>query len=245
MRNGGIGSWIEVLKSQAGRWYNSWYFNKYRDLSPEEVFLDIYRRNIWNSRESRSGPGSELEQTSMLLQELPKLLTRLQVTRLLDIPCGDWNWMQHVELGDAQYLGADIIDGLILENKRLYHRDNVEFERLDILNDQLPLSDLILCRDCLVHFSYRDAAKALLNLLRSGSEYLLTSTFCQQYNADIVTGAWRPVNLQEMPFNFPEPLLLLPERCTEGRHRYHDKSLGLWKLSHLREEIERMASSLA
>ena len=36
---------------------------------------------------------------------------------------------------------------------------------------------MILCRDCLVHLTFDDARAALQNLRRSGSKYLLTTTF--------------------------------------------------------------------
>ncbi|HEX8999730.1 MAG TPA: class I SAM-dependent methyltransferase, partial [Blastocatellia bacterium] len=79
-----------------------------------------------------------------------------------------------------------------------------------------------------------DAIAALRNFKRSKSEYLLTTTFPKtEVNEDILTGEWRPLNLQRAPFNFPEPLRLINERCTEEGDRYADKSLGLWRLSDL------------
>jgi hypothetical protein len=59
----------------------------------------------------------------------------------------------------------------------------------------------------------------------------LTTTFpgCAS-NEDIVTGDWRPLNLQLAPFNLPAPDLLINEQCTEGGNLFADKSLGLWRL---------------
>ena len=67
-----------------------------------------------------------------------------------------------------------------------------------------------------------------------GVDYLLTTTFpsCDQ-NEDIVTGDWRLLNLQRPPFNFPPPLRLMNERCTESRGAFGDKSLGLWLVGQL------------
>jgi hypothetical protein len=82
----------------------------------------IYRRfqkNAWASRESVSGTGSELNRTYHLRRELPVLLSELKVRSLLDLPCGDFNWMAHVELGDIRYVGADIIAELIDRNQKL------------------------------------------------------------------------------------------------------------------------------
>lgn len=91
--------------------------------------------------------------------------------------------------------------------------------------------DLILCRDCLVHFSDEDVFRALRNLARSGSRYLLTTTFPERpVNPPIRTGKWRPLILQAVPFALPPPERLINEQCTEGAGAFADKSLGLWRL---------------
>ena len=240
-----IHSLIQDLRLRAGNLYNKWYFRRYQGRSPEDIFSDIYDRNRWNSSESRSGTGSETTQTQTLVAALPQLFKKYDVKSVLDIPCGDWNWMAAVDLDGINYLGADIIDKLIQENNQRFQRDVVRFERMDILLDQLPGKDLIICRDCLVHFSYRDIYQALNNLYRSGATYLLTTTFPEKSNIDIPTGGWRPINLNSPPFNFQTPLLVINENCTEGNGRYQDKSLGLWKLSLLEGEIGRLESRLA
>jgi hypothetical protein len=59
----------------------------------------------------------------------------------------------------------------------------------------------------------------------------MTTTFpeCDE-NKNITTGDWRIINLELSPFNFPKPLYLLNENCTEGEGTYKDKSLGLWEV---------------
>jgi hypothetical protein len=102
---------------------------------------------------------------------------------------------------------------------------------LDITSDELSQADLILCRDCLVHFSFENIRKALNRIKNSGATYLLATTFTgPRTNQDIQTGCWRKVNLQAPPFNFPEPIELINEKCTEGS-AYADKSLGLWRVA--------------
>src|SRR5271157_1733125 len=121
-------------------------------MTTEVLFTNYYRKNTWLSKESRSGLGSELKQTREIIKQLPLLIKQFNIKSLLDIPCGDFNWMQHVDLGCA-YIGADIVKELIEENKRKY---NKTFVHLDLLTSKLPKVDLILCRDCLVHFSVED-----------------------------------------------------------------------------------------
>src|SRR5205807_10282857 len=101
----------------------------------------------------------------------------------------------------------------------------------DIVRDDLPQSDVILCRDCLVHFSLDDVSAALRNFKRSRSHYLLTTTFIEfPENLDIETGGGRQLNLQRSPFNFPPPKEMIDEKCLHTGGIYADKRLALWDL---------------
>jgi hypothetical protein len=102
----------------------------------------------------------------------------------------------------------------------------------------LPRTDLIFCRDCLVHLSFEDVQRAIDNLHRSGITYLITTTFTRRnVNCDIPTGQWTPHNLQIMPFCFPEPIELVNENCTEFYPDYTDKSLGLWRIEDIPQTL--------
>lgn len=180
-----------------------------------------------------SGAGSTLEQTKKVREEIPRILKDLKLKSLLDAPCGDFTWMREVNLVDILYIGADIVDELIKKNISKYSGKNRTFIVADIVKDDLPKTDMILCRDCFVHLSNKDIVRALRNFKRSQSSYLLTTTFYKMTNnKDLVSGrGWRPVNLNIPPFDFPSPLKLIIEECTEFNGTYYDKSLGLWKLS--------------
>ena len=202
--------------------------------APETVFTHFYRTNRWRDRNSRSGRGSNLLQTEVIRQAVPRLIRDLGCKSLVDAPCGDFFWMSRVELEVECYWGVDIVAALVENNQTNYGNDVRHFLKLDILSDSLPNGDLVLCRDCLVHFPHADVFRALRNFRASGSVYLLTTTFTARHrNADIALGRWRPLNLQADPFCFPPPLRLINEGCTEHRGRYADKSLGLWKLADL------------
>jgi hypothetical protein len=98
----------------------------------------------------------------------------------------------------------------------------------------LPAADLIVCRDGLVHLSFADARAAIENFRRSGSRYLLATTFVQRSeNRDVPTGGWRVLNMQAPPFSFPAPLTTIDERCVHSDGIYRDKRLGLWELAAL------------
>jgi hypothetical protein len=203
-------------------------------FSRQDTFRRIYRANHWAGKDSVSGEGSGRSQTQQIERDLPLLLLELNVRTLLDIPCGDFGWMQRVDLPVAAYIGGDIVPELIAQNQAQYGSKQQRFVVLDLVKDPLPEADLLFCRDCLVHQSFADIFQALTNIQKGQITYLLTTTFpaCEA-NEDIITGDWRVLNLEKPPFHFPPPLRLLNEGCTEGGGLFEDKSLGLWKVQDL------------
>lgn len=201
----------------------------FRLRSPQLIFSEIYHDNKWEDRETLSGPGSNLEQTREIRSLFPEFIKELNVKSLLDVPCGDFFWMKMIEL-DVEYIGGDIVPDLIEKNQTQYGSSHHRFIRLNLIQDPLPRSDLILCRDCLVHLSFSHIFDSLKNIKASGSKYILTTTFInRERNEDIPTSSkWRPLNLQKPPFNFPLPVSLIDEKCPiEG---FEDKNLGLWEI---------------
>jgi hypothetical protein len=200
--------------------------------TPQQIFSRTHARNSWASPESVSGDGSSLDQTRVVRRELGRLVTELEIRTILDAPCGDYNWMKRVPMELSEYLGADIVPALIEENTRKYGNSSTRFLVLDICKDDLPKVDLIVCRDCLVHLPLQSAHAALRNFARSGSKYLLTTTYpgLVRRNGQLyITGNWRPIDLRLPPFSLPEPVRLINEECTEADD-FKEKSLGLWDL---------------
>lgn len=198
--------------------------------SVESTFTRIYRTNAWDNEETVSGPGSTLAATKAIREELPILTRRLDVRTFLDIPCGDLNWMTEVQMDLDLYIGADIVAELIEAHRRRYSEVGRTFLKLDITRDPLPRVDLILCRDLLGHLSFADIRSALNNVEASDSKYLLTTTFPSvRKNRDILSGDWRPLNLERAPFWFPEPREVVDERWSG----VSDKCLGLWVIHDL------------
>ena len=200
----------------------------------DEIFSYIYQTNLWGSVESHSGEGSELGATALLRRRIPALLRRVGARRLLDAPCGDFGWMDHVNLGGIDYCGVDIVDELVRRNTARYGGAHRRFVQADLITDPLPTADVILCRDCLVHLSYPQILDSFANFRASGATYLLTTTFVElDANIDVATGDWRPLNFCLPPFRMPPPVDVIVEGCTEAGGAYSDKSLGLWRVADL------------
>jgi hypothetical protein len=148
--------------------------------------------------------------------------------------------MQHVEKYNVTYVGGDIVEEMIIENQKKFQQEGVDFYWLDLLSSPLPKVDMLFCRDCLVHFSFADIDKALHNIVKSGAKYFISTTFIKRtINQDISTGGWRPLNLCIAPFNLPEPINILVEKCSENNGKYSDKALGIWKISDINSVLKR------
>lgn len=225
----------KMLPATAIKYYRDLRVYKFKNKSAKDVFTEIYKTNRWKSLESISGEGSEIKQVETLIKELDELTVKFEISSVLDLPCGDFNWMQKVNLSKIDYLGGDIVKELIDSIvKKFKSFENVNFVVLDLINDNLPKKDLIIVRDCLVHLSYDDIFKSIKNIKASGSKFLLTTTYPNhKLNDDIITGDWRRLNLMEKPFHFPKPILTIVENCTESHGRYADKSMLLWDISKL------------
>jgi len=210
----------------------------YKGRKGAEVFTEINTMNKWSGSDSVSGPGSDLTQTQVIIKEIPQLLQILGVKTFLDIPCGDHHWMKEVNLSEIQYIGGDIVSSIVDASNQLYGNSTKQFMVIDLTQDIVPPADFLLVRDCLVHLSFHEINSVLANLKRSKVTYLLTTTFPHtRRNYDITTGNWRPLNLLNPPFKFPQPRKIINEHCTESYGQYQDKSLGLWKIKDLPDSL--------
>lgn len=177
--------------------------------------------------ETGCGAGSTFDNTESVREWLPRLLSQLQVTRMLDAPCGDFNWMSRTDLYGIEYIGADYDEVHCAWTKARatspskFKPRSKTVVSMDICRDALPAADLMLCRDFLQHLPNADVFAALNNFLGSGIAWLLTTSHDNETNGDIPKcGMFRPLNLTAAPFNFPAPRRSISDG--DGR------MLGLW-----------------
>jgi 2-polyprenyl-3-methyl-5-hydroxy-6-metoxy-1,4-benzoquinol methylase len=206
--------------------------DSFAEMNLRQRFQRIHDTNLWGAEASVSGLGSELDGTATLRAELPPLLRRLQVASLLDAPCGDAGWIARADLG-VRVTGVDIVPDLIERLRGRAARGEVsgDYHLADITSDSLPRCDAILCRDCLVHLSFANIARAVDNFRRTGARWLITTTFPEwEHNTDCEDGDWRALNFERSPFYWGAPVELLNENCMEAGGGWRDKSLGVWRL---------------
>jgi SAM-dependent methyltransferase len=210
----------------------------YKYKNDSNVFTSIYKDNAWGSDESVSGGGSHINSTKIIREKLPVLWQKFEIKTFLDVPCGDYNWMKEVDKQNIVYIGGDIVCELIEQNNLKYQDKNISFKVIDITKDILPTVDMIFCKDCLQHLSDENTFKALRNFKKSGSKYLLTTSYpLTLSNWDIIDGHYRALNLRIKPYKFPPPLVKIHEKW-ESEYGYSsfekDKYMYLYKLEDIK-----------
>lgn len=93
---------------------------------------------------------------------------------MIDVSCGDYEWLQRVNKDGVKYVGADIAKDLIDENNEKFGQESIQFLPLNLIENDMPKGDLVFVRDCLVHLSCAVIRCTVSNIKESGSMYLLT-----------------------------------------------------------------------
>jgi len=105
-----------------------------------------------------------------------------------------------------------------IERARLNAPDK-EFRVLDILEEDLPTADAVMCRDFLQHIPDRMVSRVLGKLRRF--PVLIATSYCNSENVEMDPArGFRRLNLQAAPFNLGPPSEIIVESA--------DHVLGVW-----------------
>ena len=206
----------------------------------EDRFTKIYKGRYWTCEESVSGPGSTFEYTAYLRSKLPELFKKFSIKTIFDAPCGDFNWMRYVlKENNLNYIGGDIVTPLIELNNLNYKNSATKFIHIDLILEKFPESDLMICRDFLLHLSFHDTKLVLENYINSNIPYLLTSTHINTVNfqnKDITTGDSRLIDLFASPYYFPEDVYF---RISDWKAPYPKREMCLWTKQQIIDALKR------
>lgn len=166
--------------------------------------------------ESASGPGSAMAVTGSARELILNTIKEKKVSRVLDLGCGDWNWMKTIrnEFSDVYYEGWDCNTEIIESLNTEHGNENTKFFVKDIITESYGEFDLVICRDVLFHLTMVNALKVLGNIDQAGIPNLITSSFLditentdiRQYNHIKGWGFYK-INLNIEPFNMSDFLV--------------------------------------
>lgn len=226
-------------------------------MSLREIFQDVYtnwRFGGWP--ESKSGGGSTLDETEGIRQQIKQLVKDKEIKSVVDIPCGDFNWMKDIVYSFESYTGCDIVPELIQDNQK-YANSIIKFQELDLTQNDIPEADLLIVRDVIGHLTLEDGKKVIQNILKSKCKYLLTTTWYnvndENYhlthnntdNTVTLDAQWErgaaafyPVCLHSEPFNLPKPTLYIEEKTkVDNYDNGVRKGLAFYELDNLRSKF--------
>ena len=245
--NGLVKSMIKIISTPLRlikkRNYNKNKKNIFSYDSNKKKFELIYKSNFWSSKESVSGLGSEYKNTINLRNEMIKLIKNYKIESILDAPCGDFNWINSLINKNLKYIGGDIVSNLIDQNNKIYKNENIIFIPLDITSENLPNSNLMICRDCLIHLSFDNIKLFFENFRNSNINYLLLTSYKLKdsskviKNIDITDGEFREIDLSVYPFNLPEPLFKILDKDEQTKTSGYFCYLNLYSKKQIQEMI--------
>jgi hypothetical protein len=192
--------------------------DKFGDL---DVFDEIYTASYWAG--GGSGGGSSPESTYRYRKYLERFIRTHKIKSIVDLGCGDWQFSQLIDFGGATYEGFDVSRTVIERNNKLYSSTNIAFHDFTSY-ENLPSTDLLICKDVLQHLSNEEAKKIIslfpryrfalvtndvINMSRLGEiiwkarkfGFGFKSLSMPLVNSDIRIGDYRPLNPTHQPFS--------------------------------------------
>jgi len=206
----------------------------------EAVFNSIYKSYHWKDYykpekdESYSGFGSDKHLGDNVVTSLKNFIENNKVEKILDLACGDFNWMKEIVLNNnsINYTGYEIVDSIIKSNNRLYSNEKIVFKRVDIIENSLTEKfDLIIIKDLFQHIK-NDEILLILNKLKSNkSKFLAITTNPDiESNVDLKNfGHHRYINIENKPFMLNKPFLSF----TANKNEKYLKKINIYNLQNL------------
>lgn len=181
----------------------------------ERVFSDIYTHHVWGKDAQgfgTSGSGSTLREGVPFIQYIQHFLDTHDIASIVDLGCGDFVLGKEIDWQRRLYTGVDVVRQVVERNKVLYETETISFLPLDIVGEELPPADLLICKDVLMHLPIH----AIVQVLEKMKQYkycILVNDFensrYRQSNIEIPLGGYRPLRLKEPPFGlFPREELV-------------------------------------
>jgi SAM-dependent methyltransferase len=198
----GLSNTLDIVRHLRGR-----YTRHVREQDMADIFSQIYANGAWvmhDQQDSLSGVGSTRRATDEVAVQLSAFLREVGCRRLVDIGCGDFNWMQLVE-GDFDYLGVDVVPQVVEENRARYGNGKRRFICMDATRAAIEPGDVAVCREVLFHLSFGDGLRLMRNIGAAGFGHVLfTNDTSIWFNSDIRSGDFRRINLLRAPYSLPE-----------------------------------------
>jgi hypothetical protein len=194
-------------------------------LTSDEVrdkFTSFYRHCEWGADRNgkgTSGYGSTFETARLYIKYINKFIKDNNVKSIIEIGCGDGVLLKYLNVPQGvSYTGYDVVESILKKNRKKF--PNYTFANLNILEEDFPNVDLILCKDVLQHLPNQMVIEMFEKIKTHCQWSLITNDYSSldnQYNFDILIGACRNLDFEKPPFEF------------SGKYVYEYKAKGCLK----------------
>ena len=209
----------------------------------KDVFTDIYKQNLWGDipKQYSSGSGSTDPSVSVYAEAIKRFISTKQITKVVDLGCGDFKVGSQIHFPGTKYIGVDIVQELVDYNDELFGNDNISFFCMDIIRDNLPNAELCLIRQVLQHLSNQEISQILRNIIKY--KYVIVTEHYPPSYLHIIPNKEKPhglgiriendsaVYLDQLPFNVKISEVLLDMEISEYT-RYKGERLITFLIQH-------------
>jgi SAM-dependent methyltransferase len=167
----------------------------------KRTFNHYYETDAWDGG---SGPGSTPEATSQYREFLREFLKDRDISSVVDLGCGDWQFSQLIDWTRIDYTGLDV-SSAVLKNTKRFAKPGIKFAELNGITKDVPAADLLILKDVIQHWTNEDVLRFIPQL--SKFKYALITNVSHKgsplTNSESVIGGFRPVDLTAAPFSVP------------------------------------------
>ena len=164
---------IKILYYKIFNYLKNLIFNVYFIIyksSTENKFNFIYKKSYWGKNKENifySGIGSH--KTEIIEPYIKATINFLNSIGnnfvIVDLGCGDFNIGKEIVPYSSKYIACDIVSDLIIHNQKVFgYFNNVEFHKINIITDSIPIGDICIIREVFQHLSNKDINNVILKL---------------------------------------------------------------------------------
>jgi glycosyltransferase involved in cell wall biosynthesis len=168
--------------------------------NPDELrqFSAIYDHKAWGEG---SGWGSHPINSVDYVRFISNFIKLNRVRSVIEIGCGDWQFSRFIDYGGASYVGYDIVESVVVDNRTRFAAQGISFELLTTETIFEP-ADLLICKDVLQHLPNALVVHYLQAFRGMARMCLITNDGIPEddVNIDILTTNCRPIRLDCPPF---------------------------------------------
>lgn len=180
------------------------YYNK-QTIYNDNIFDKIYKTAYWGQGSingGSSGHGSSPEMNKEYINYLNNFIKKNNIRSIVDIGCGDWQIMNHINLLNIDYSGFDVAEEVINRNNNLYKTSTTNFYKTELGEYyNYPKADLLICKDVLQHLDYQNINNILTQLDKYEHVIIINDFSENTVNQNIPNGGWRELDITKEPFN--------------------------------------------